>query len=85
MLIMRYKYRRSILEALELHGIRPHDSTPPQLVYDYLKCLYTIEIRALRNRQWKGLIPLKGYADQVILLRNRYPVLSIPAQLWIEK
>ncbi len=79
---MTYRYRPEVLEQLALHGVAPRPSTPPALVRDYLSDLYRYEIRRLRARLLAGDIAKVDYAGEVIRLRVRYPLLSIPVRLW---
>jgi hypothetical protein len=81
---MSFKYRESVITLLMNHGLKPDENTPPTLVRDFINDLYLYEIRALRKRLLNGLIPKSEYANQVLELRNRYPVLSLPLQLWTE-
>jgi hypothetical protein len=81
---MRYRYRAAVLEQLWQHGVRPTPATPPQLVHDFVNDLYRYELRRLRDRLLRGEIPRAGYADHVVALRLKYPLVSIEAQHWIE-
>jgi hypothetical protein len=66
------------------HGIEPDENTPPEFVREFINDLYLYEIRALRKRYLDGLIAKSAYANHVLELRNRYPVLSLPLQFWTE-
>jgi len=78
-----YSYRPAVLEALAFHGIVPKKTTPPQKVRDLLSDIYRYEIRRLRDRLLRGEIQKPDYARQVLALRNRYPLLSLPLSLWV--
>jgi hypothetical protein len=80
-----YRYRADVLSQLARHGVRPTDSTPPQLVYDFVNDLYRYELRRLRARLVSGAIPKAGYYDRVVALRRQYPLVSIKPELWIEQ
>lgn len=67
------------------HGIKPDAETPPERVHEFINDLYLYEIRALRKRLLDGLIPKSAYAEHVLELRNRYPVLGLPLQFWTEE
>jgi len=41
-------------------------------------------VRALKQRQQAGDIPLGNYARHVQTLKERYAVLGLPVSLWIE-
>jgi hypothetical protein len=43
------------------------------------------EIKALRNALLAGRVPKADYANQVIALRKRYWLLSVPLQLWTRR
>jgi len=81
---MSFKYRESVLKELARHGVIPLDSTPPELVYDFVSELHRFEIRILKQQMLAGKIQKKDYASMVEALRKRYPVLSLPARYWIE-
>jgi hypothetical protein len=59
----------------------PH--TPPETLRDAVRELYKYEIRRLRSELLAGQICKPDYAGQVVALRNRYPLLSIPMELWV--
>ena len=77
-----YRYHPEILEGLARHGIRPLPTSPPQQLRDAVRDLYKYELRRLREDLLAGRIRKADYARRVIELRSRYPVLSIPLQLW---
>jgi hypothetical protein len=81
---MPYRYRPAVLEQLQVHGIQPKPSTPPELVFDFITDLYRYELRRLRDRLVRGDIPKIGYIDHVIALRRKYPLVSVKAVEWIE-
>jgi hypothetical protein len=80
---MKFKYRQAVLDELTGHGILPDSDTEVEFVRDYINALYLYEIRKLRSRMLAGEIPKKEYAGQVLVLRKRYPILSIPVQFWM--
>lgn len=77
-----YTYRPQILEELARHGLRPRPTTSPQRLRDAVRDLYLYEIRRLRSELLGGRIVRKHYADHVVELRKKYPILSIPTELW---
>jgi hypothetical protein len=79
----RYVYRPDVLAALLVHGVRPTEHTPPQLVRDFVRDLYKYEIRNLRDRYLRREFPKREYAGRVVLLRDRYPVLAWVAREWV--
>jgi hypothetical protein len=80
-----YIYHPKILEELARHGLRPLPSTAPQALRDAVRDLYRYEIKRLRSRLLAGQIAKKDYAGHVIALRTRYPILSVPPDLWTQK
>jgi hypothetical protein len=77
-----YSYHQQILEELARHGLAPLPSTPPGRLRDAVRDLYKYEIKRLRRDLLAGGIPKHDYANQVIELRKKYPLLSIPTGLW---
>src|SRR6185295_1286661 len=82
LLLMTYK--ATVLLELAKHGIKPDDEATPKLIHDYLNDLYRYEIRRLKARMIAGLIPKSDYAAHVTMLRERYPLLSLPIRFWTE-
>jgi hypothetical protein len=80
-----YIYTREVREELSRHGLRPRADTPPQQVRDAVRDLYKHEIKVLKQRLLQGEFMKTEYAGQVIELRKRYPLLSIPTELWTER
>jgi hypothetical protein len=77
-----YTYHPNILEELARHGLRPLAGTPPERLRDAVRDLYLYEIRSLRRELLRGHIVRNKYADHVIALRLRYPLLSLPIEQW---
>ena len=80
---MTYTYRAEVLEELARHGLRPLPSTSPGALRDAVRDLYKFEIKRLRAALLAGRFPKSEYAEKVIALRQRYPLLSIPTQVWL--
>ena len=78
-----YRYDPQVLEELARHGLRPLPSTAPQRLRDAVRDLYKYEIKRLRSELLAGRIRKQDYASRVVDLRKRYPLLSIPLQLWL--
>jgi hypothetical protein len=79
-----YRYRSRVLEELARHGLVPLPGTSPQQLRDAVRELYKYEIRRLRDARLAGRIPKHDYAAHVVRLRQRYPVLSLPLESWLE-
>jgi hypothetical protein len=78
------RYRADVLAHLLVHGIRPTERTPPELVRDYVRDLYKYEIRCLRERYLRRDFPKAEYYGRVDELRRRYPVLALQAREFLE-
>lgn len=81
---MIYRYRHEVLVQLLNHGVLPVPTTPPELVHEFVSDLYRFEIRRLRNRLVRREIPKEGYADRVIELRRKYPLISLKPDQWLQ-
>ena len=81
---MTYRYRPQVLKSLEAHGIRPRETTPPELVREFVNDLYRYEIRRLRDRLLRGDFPKHTYYDRVVELRNKYSVLALKPVQFVE-
>jgi hypothetical protein len=78
------RYPPAILEQLATHGLVPRPDTPPRQLRDAVNDLYRHEIRRLRDRCRAGEFPSSELAGQVVQLRRRYLLLSIPLDRWVE-
>jgi hypothetical protein len=79
-----FRYRPDVLDALAAHGVRPTAGSSPDLVRGYVRELYKYEIRRLRERLLAGAFPRVEYADRVSRLRERYGVLALLPQQFLE-
>lgn len=77
-----YRYTPEALDALAVHGLCPVPASSPRFLRDAVRDLYKYEIKRLRGRLLAGDFPKHEYAGRVIDLRRRYPILSIPLELW---
>lgn len=80
--MLAYVYHPEVLEELSRHGLRPLPATPPRTVRDALRDLYKYEIKRLRAELLASRIAKADYAGRVLQLRRKYPLLSVPLQLW---
>jgi len=78
-----YKYLDRILDELARHGLVPRLDTPPLQLRDAVRDLYKYEIRRLRYALLAGRIAKHDYAAHVEALRGKYPLLSLPVELWL--
>lgn len=81
---MSHRYRLEVLDQLAAHGIRPRETTPPQLVHDFVNDLYRYELRCLRDRLLRQEIAKPDYTSRVVQIRKRYPLLSLKLWQWLE-
>jgi hypothetical protein len=79
-----FHYRADVLRELARHGVRPTEQTAPGLVRDYVRDLYKHEIRQLRERMLRKEFPRAEYAGRVERLRDRYPVLSLLPEQFLD-
>jgi hypothetical protein len=78
-----YRYDARVLDALAGHGLVPQPDTSPHQLRDAVRDLYLYEIRRLRLSLLAGQIARRDYADHVVALRRKYPLLSLPVEQWI--
>ena len=78
-----FDYRPDVLEQLAIHGVRPTDATPPDLVHEFVSDLYRYEIRRLRDRLLRKEFPKAEYFGRVVALRNLYRVIARRAHQWL--
>ena len=83
-----HRYRPEALIALESYGLRPRPATPPKLVYDHLKSLYTFEIRRMKfawqeRERRDGRQPLDDYRRGLGELKDKYHLLKMPWWAWV--
>ena len=83
MRVVAYQYHAKVLEELARHGLMPLPDTAPAQLRDAVRDLYKYEIRRLRSELLARRIRKPDYAGHVIALRRRYPLLSIPVELWL--
>ena len=74
-----------MLDALAGHGLVPRPDTSPQQLRDAVRDLYRYEIKRLRLSLLDGHIAKRDYADHVVALRRKYPLLSVPMELWVSR
>ncbi len=79
-----FLYRPDVLAALWRHGVHPTPRTSPELVRAYVRDLYKYEIRRLREQYMRHEFTKREYSQRVDALRRAYPVLALPARLWVE-
>lgn len=75
-------YRPEVLAALARHGLMPGPGTSPARLREFLNDFYRRDLRRLRDRLVQREFPRREYATRVTALRRRYPLLSLPVELW---
>jgi len=83
------RYRQAVAAVLLGHGARPSVNTQPRLVYQFLRAVYTFEIRERKARRRElerffGAQPVADYERQIEELRAKYHLLRRPLEAWIE-
>lgn len=71
-----------MVEALAGFGIVPASDDTPESLRERLNDRYLEEVRALKQRQQSGEIPLREYAGYVQALKERYRLLGWPLAGW---
>lgn len=84
-----WRYRPEVLNQLELFGLCPRSTTPPEKLREFLDALYLFEIRELRYRRKEletilGPQPLEPYREQLQALKARYTLLGLPIERWTQ-
>ena len=78
------KLRPAVLAGLARHGVAPAAGDTPETLRERLNDAYLEDVRRLRSRQTGGEIPLAEYAAHVQALKESYPLLGLPVDLWVE-
>jgi hypothetical protein len=65
-------------------GVVPGPEEEPAALRIRLNERYLEEVRALKQRQHSGEIPIAEYAGHVDLLRRRFPLLGTALDRWTE-
>lgn len=79
---MTFHYRESVKHQLTRHGLSPDGSVAPEQLREQLNEIYVREIRKLREGMVAGEIPKSQYSTRVAELRDQYPLLGLPLQMW---
>lgn len=76
--------RPDVAAQLRGHGVEPAAGETPRELQGRLYDRYMADVRALRERQRRGEIPLCEYAGHAAALQARYPLLALPLPAWEE-
>ena len=82
-------YRPAVLDALRRFGIVPSGETEPERLRELLNDLYVFQIRDLKLRHKEkerilGPQPMADYRHQLLRLKARYSLLTVPPHHWLE-
>ena len=77
------RFTPEVIEELERHGLSPKPDTRAELLREQINDLYRFEIRKLRDRCRAGEFSTRELPGQVVELRRRYLLLSIPTAQWV--
>jgi hypothetical protein len=75
-------YPPELVAALEALGFAPSSDTAPAVTRAGVDDLYRYELRRLRDRHKAGAVARVQYLDQVIALRKKYWMLTLPLAAW---
>jgi hypothetical protein len=78
------RLRGLVLEDLARHGLTPGPEDTPETLKERLNDLYLEDVRRLKDRQHRGQIPLRDYAQHAQAIKENYTLLSLPLELWVE-
>jgi hypothetical protein len=78
------RLKPAVLAGLAAHGITPGENDTPGTLRERLNDAYLEDVRRLRERQRAGEIPLREYAAHVQALKESYPLLGLPLDLWMD-
>jgi hypothetical protein len=78
------RLKPAVLAGLAAHGIAPGEADTPESLRDRLNDAYLEDVRRLKERQRGGEIPLRDYAAHVQALKESYPLLGLPLDLWMD-
>lgn len=73
-----------MLSGLRAHGIAPAADDTAAELRERLNEAYLVEVRRLKEQRRAGEIPKPDYASHVAALRERFPLLSLPLERWME-
>ncbi len=78
------RLRTSVRAALAAHGLAVADTDTPAQLKERLNDLYLEDVRRLKARQRAGEIPLRDYAAHAAALKETFPLLGLPLEMWTE-
>lgn len=78
------RLRPAVAADLTRRGIDAGPDDTPETLRGRLNDRYLEDVRRLKALQVAGEIPLNEYAERVRVLKESYPLLGLPAPLWVE-
>jgi hypothetical protein len=76
------RLRAGVRDELARRGIEPRLDDTLASLRERLNDVYLEDVRRLRERQRAGEIPLGEYARHTDALKDSYPLLGLPLDLW---
>jgi hypothetical protein len=73
-----------VVLSLARHGIAAGPEDLPAALRERLNDAYLEDVRALKQKQVSGEIPRREYAGHVLALKESYPLLGLPIELWAD-
>jgi hypothetical protein len=77
-----WTYPPELFGALQALGFAPSTDTPPAVTREAVDDLYRYELRRIRDRHKAGAVDRPEYLTQVIALRKKYWMLTLPLAAW---
>ena len=77
-----WTYPSELADALRALGVAPTSSTPPALARAAVDDLYRYELRRMRDRLRADATDRASYLAQVVALRKKYWMLTLPLPAW---
>ena len=78
------RLRPAVADALRRHAIAVGGSDTPASLRERLNDRYLEDVRRLKARRKAGEIPAAEYAGHAEALKESYPLLGLPLELWVE-
>jgi len=76
------RLRAAVRDELARRGIEPTANDTLASLRERLNDAYLEDVRRLKQRQRAGEIPRREYAGHAQALKQSYPLLGVPLELW---
>jgi hypothetical protein len=77
-----WKYPDEFVEALGAAGVAVAPDVAPSAAREAFDDAYKAELRRLRDRRRSGEVAREHYFDEVVALRKRFWLLTLPLEAW---